>query len=143
MTLPCTLTWRAILRIGLGTAVIVAAVGKALQGTRFLEDISAFELIPPSLVALSGVILVAAELCIGLMLITDWRTKIAACVLITMLGIFDAAMVNVLLQSRVVDCGCFGVFGGEEIGLASLARNLALIGMSMPLLLEGRQGREN
>jgi uncharacterized membrane protein YphA (DoxX/SURF4 family) len=142
MNLPCTLTWRAILRIGLGSIAIVAALGKVSQGVGFLENISTFELIPPSLVALFGAILLVAELCVGLMLIIDWRTKIAACVLIAMLGMFVVAMVNVLAQSRAVDCGCFGVFGGEEIGLTSLARNFALIGLSIPLLLNRRRSRE-
>ena len=138
------------IRTLLSLVILISFIGKGLDIKSFEKEVktqflpffaiseyslsgkkSLYDKVTPIISVFVWVIL-ANELLIGLMLIVDYKTKIASLLLISLLCLFSIVLiVNILYpSSELKTCGCFGVLWEEPITWWSVLRNVVLIGMA-------------
>jgi len=101
-----------------------AALAGTIKGFRVLHT----DLIPYAAFAIPWTEVVCAfALLLGL------SARGAARIIIGLLVIFCLAMVSVIIRGIDVDCTCFGKFLGGAVGWLSIARNVVLMAIMMPV----------
>ncbi len=141
---------KTIIRTFLSLVILISFIGKGLDIKSFEKEIntqflpffaiseyslsgkkSLYDKVAPIISVFVWVIL-ASELLIGLMLIVDYKTKIASLLFISLLCLFSIVLImNIFYPSNELKtCGCFGVLWEEPITWWSVGRNAVLIGMA-------------
>jgi hypothetical protein len=119
----------------LGLVLLTAGGAKLTNGKRFVEAVSNFRILPPSMSRLIGHALPPLEivLAIGLLVgaLTPWL-ELTATVLFILFG--GAVTVNLLRGRRDISCGCFGAGESRHLTWALVARN-GLLGMLAAMLI--------
>jgi len=133
-----------LLRVGLGTLMIVAGASKINDPQSFAASIKAFELIDP--VRAGWLILALAflipwlETIAGALLIVGSRPRLAAGVIAALLAMFLGGLIAVLASGRDVSCPCFGsrdIFCSGPTSICHVVRNAGLIATALILAIAG------
>ena len=126
---------RAFLLVGrllLGAVFLYAAYTKLRQSWLvFAMAIDAYQLLPSWAVLLLARVIPWLELVLGVLLLSGFLLRYVATSASVLLSVFFAVMVRAYVKGLGIDCGCFGV--GEALGPATLARDGALVGISIAL----------
>jgi hypothetical protein len=123
---------------GLGVLFLLAAVWKLGDLAGFQDTIGRFGIVLDALVPATALLLVAAELAVGLGLIAGLRAALHGALALVLL--FLGVLAYGLHLGLDIDCGCFGP--GERADLAqALRRDLVLLGLCV-LLYWSRARRE-
>lgn len=129
------------LRLALAAVFLYAAYTKLRQPwLLFAMSIDAYQILPEWAALTLGRVLPWLELGLGLLLATGFGLRYAAAGASILLAVFLGVMVRAYALGMKIDCACFGP--GEEISPRTLARDGALLGLSMAVtILALRKGR--
>jgi hypothetical protein len=94
-----------------------------------------YRLVPARVAPVAGGALIAAELGLGLLLVTGLVPTLAALGAIVLFSIFAAALAVSLARSNTAPCHCFGASEVEKISPVALVRALALAGVAAAVLV--------
>jgi uncharacterized membrane protein YphA (DoxX/SURF4 family) len=132
-----------IVRLGLAALFIYAGVTKLLDPKAFAHIVSAYGIVPESILPVVAVGLPLLETVAGIGLLLDIRGSLA--VISGMLGLFIFVLEFGILKNLDVDCGCFGTEELAQRGSLrqALYRDLALIGIIVPYLYLSRRFRKH
>lgn len=133
-----------LLRVGLGTLMVMAGSSKIDDPQSFAVAIKAFELIDAEragwLIIALAFLIPWLETIAGALLIVGSRTRLAAGVVAVLLAVFLAGLVAVLASGRDVSCPCFGgmdLFCSGPISVCHIVRNSGLIIAGLVLCVAG------
>jgi hypothetical protein len=124
-----------VFRIGLGGVCLLAGLEKARAPRAFFRGVERYRLVPRSLAPAVGGGLIAAELAVGALLVSNLAPAVAAGGAIALFGVFALALAVSLARSNRAPCHCFGASELETISPAALSRALALTGLAAALLV--------
>ena len=131
-------------RLLLGAVFLYAAYTKLRQPWLvFAMAIDAYQLLPSWAVLLLARVIPWLELVLGILLLSGFLLRYVATFASGLLSVFFAVMLRSYVKGLGIDCGCFGV--GEALGPITLARDGALVGISIALALlatEAQRHRE-
>jgi uncharacterized membrane protein YphA (DoxX/SURF4 family) len=119
------------LRIALGCIWLIAAVSKLRNVPEFTRAIGEFVTLPPRAAQATAIVLPCVELITGISLTTGYFSKGAASTSSALLIAFTSAIVVNLLQGKHPRCNCFGANDSAPISWGSVARNVALLFVSL------------
>ena len=111
-----------VFRVALGGVCLLAGIEKARAPRAFFDGIIMYRLIPRRLAPIVGASLIAAELGIGLLLVTGLLPVVAAVGAIALFAVFSAALAVSLARSNRAPCHCFGASDDEKISPVALIR---------------------
>ena len=110
-----------------GTIFLIAGAAKCVRFPAFHRAITAYRLVPREFVSWVGVAVLLVELLIGAILLSGYRTTLAAAAGLLLLAIFTAAEASTIVRGLgPIPCGCFGLRRTSRIGPRLFARNLLL-----------------
>ena len=122
-------------RTGLGAVCLLAGVEKAQAPAEFVEGVRQYRLVAARLAPVVGGALIAAELGLGVLLVTGLVSALAALGAIVLFSVFAAALAVSLARSNTAPCHCFGASDVEKISPLALVRALALAGVAAAVLV--------
>ncbi len=123
----------AVVRIVLGAIFLYAGILKVTDTTAFAGSIAAYKILPYFGNYLTASVLPWLEILCGALLVTGWRSRVAAIVTILMNLVFIAAMLSAVARGLEIDCGCFKQ-GAKEPPLLAIGRDIIFITMAMLVL---------
>ena len=124
-----------VLRTGLGAVCLLAGLEKARAPKQFFEGVRQYGLVQSRFAPVVGGALIAAELVLGLLLVTGLVPVLAAVGAIALFTVFALALGVSLARSNTAPCHCFGASEVEKISPLALVRALALDGVAVAVLL--------
>jgi Methylamine utilisation protein MauE len=124
-----------VFRTGLGAVCLLAGLEKARAPREFFGGVRQYRLVPARLAPVVGGLLIAAELGIGLVLVSGLVPAVAAIGAIALFGVFAVALAISLARSNRAPCHCFGASDVETISPLALIRALALGGLAVAVLV--------
>ena len=124
-----------VFRMGLGAVCLLAGLEKARAPRELFGGVRQYRLVPGRLAPVVGGLLIAAELGVGLVLVTGLIPVVAAIGAIALFGVFAAALAISLARSNRAPCHCFGASDVETISPLALIRALALGGLAVAVLV--------
>jgi len=127
-----------ISRLIAGGIFIYASLDKIADPEAFSRMVFAYQILPLPFVNPFSVILPVLEAVAGICLILGIWPRSSAAVITIMGGIFSIAIVLTKLRGLEIDCGCFSVTGGSQIGWGLLLRDLLLCAVTLALVLAPR-----
>ncbi len=119
-----------ILRVSMGTLLIVAGSMKFVEPREAKAAIFAFRLVPYRAVTAIYVGLISAELAAGVLLLTGFMVSIGAYVSAALFLTFGVAILSVIGRGIVAPCGCFGNSVDEKASWTTMARGVYACGRS-------------
>lgn len=130
MAVDPALAWTA--RGALAAVLALAAWHKARDLPAFTAALSAYELVPASLVPLFASQLLAVELALAGLLLLPALAAPTALAAVALLGLYSAAIgVNLARGRRHIDCGCSGPALRQPLSVWLIARNAGLIVLAL------------
>jgi len=124
-----------VFRTGLGAVCLLAGVEKARTPSGFFEGVRQYRLVPARFAPIAGLTLIAAELGLGVLLLTGLVPALSALGAIVLFSIFAAALAVSLARSNTAPCHCFGASDVEKISPVALIRALVLAGVAAAVLV--------
>ncbi len=121
--------------MGLGGVCLLAGIEKALAPNEFYEGVRRYRLVPDTLAPALGAALIAAELVLGGLLVTNQAPQVAAAGASALFGLFAAALAAGLARSNRAPCHCFGASELETISPVTFVRAVVLSGLALVLLV--------
>ena len=130
MTIDPTIAWTASLV--LAAIFIASAAMKFADLEEFHAALYSYRIAPAIFEPVLTFAIPLIELCAAMgLMFTSWRAE-AATALVALLVIFSAAIIINLVRGRVfLDCGCFGQALRQKISWWLVARNGALVALSI------------
>jgi uncharacterized membrane protein YphA (DoxX/SURF4 family) len=117
----------------LGWLFLYAGIVKAISVKSFSRQLSLLPLIPEGLAWPAALIVAAAEILTGTMLLLGLAAGAIAA--IGALTIFSAIAVIAVAREQQIACNCFGAAESEPLSLRTVARNVSLIALAtLPLI---------
>ena len=124
-----------LVRIGLGSVLIIAGGLKAVNPQKSAMAVRAYEVLPIPVANLFGFVLPWSEIAIGLLLILGAFVRIAGLLSAAIMLLFILAISQAGLRGLSIDCGCFGGGGkvaqGETKYLAEIFRDIGFMLMGL------------
>jgi uncharacterized membrane protein YphA (DoxX/SURF4 family) len=124
-----------VFRTGLGAICLLAGLEKARAPKEFVEGVRQYRLVPSRFAPLLGGGLIAAELLLGVLLVSGLAPVLAAAGAIALFTAFAVALGVSLARSNTAPCHCFGASEVERISPLALVRALALAGVAAAVLV--------
>jgi hypothetical protein len=124
-----------VFRTGLGAICLLAGLEKARAPRDFFEGVRGYRLVPQQLAPVVGGGLIAAELAVGVLLVSGLVPVLAAVGAIVLFTVFAGALAISLARSNRAPCHCFGASQIERVSPLALVRALALDGLAVAVLL--------
>ncbi len=115
----------------LGLIFIVAGVNKMLHYSLFVDEISAYGVVPTQIVQYLASPLILAEIWVGVgLFIGCWR-KLAAMFSSVLLVFFGLILSVGYLKGSSSACGCFLPIGSQTIEPVHIVQDLVFLGLSI------------
>jgi putative oxidoreductase len=128
------------LRIVLGGVFLYAGGLKITDPAAFAGSVAAYKLIPTFGNYLVAATLPWVEVLCGLLLITGYRVRAGATLILLMNLVFVVALTSAIIRGLDIDCGCFRQGGPKTSPWIALLRDLAFIaGIVVLLWLDKRR----
>jgi hypothetical protein len=124
-----------VFRTGLGVVCLLAGVEKARAPRDFFAGVRQYRLVPAPIAPIVGAGLIAAELALGVLLVSGLVPAGAAVGAIALFSVFAGALAISLARSNDAPCHCFGASEVEKISPLALVRALALAGLAVAVLV--------
>jgi Methylamine utilisation protein MauE len=123
-----------VFRTGLGAVCLLAGLEKAQAPRSFFDGVRQYRLVPARFAPVVGGALIAAELGLGVLLVSGLVPVVTALGAIVLFGIFAVALAVSLARSNTAPCHCFGASEIEKISPLALVRAVALTGVAVAAL---------
>jgi uncharacterized membrane protein YphA (DoxX/SURF4 family) len=120
-----------VFRAGLGAVCLWAGLEKARGLDTFAHGVAQYRMLPLRFVRPAATAIVAAELAVGVLLLTDLLPLAAAAGAIGLFALFAVALAVSLARSNRGPCHCFGASDAEMITPLALIRALVLLGLAV------------
>jgi uncharacterized membrane protein YphA (DoxX/SURF4 family) len=117
----------------LAATFLLSGVAKVRDAAGAVEGALEYRLLPERLVRLLAPMLPAAEIALGIVLVTGVATRGASIASAALVAIFTVAVSVNLRRGRLIACHCFGASSRERIGRSTLLR-LAVLGVAAAVL---------
>lgn len=115
----------------LGVIFVVAGVNKILHYSLFVDEISAYGVVPTHIIAYLASPLILAEIWVGVgLFFGSWR-KLAAISSSVLLVFFGVVLSVGYLKGSSSACGCWLPIGSQTIGPVHIVQDLVLLGLSI------------
>lgn len=125
-------------RLALGAFFAYAGFIKLNDAAAFAGDIAGYRILPYFGNYLVAAILPWLELLCGLLIITGFRARGAAMIVIGLNVVFLAALASAWIRGLEIGCGCFGA--GEKSSIpAAILRDMVLLSLSLWIYRSLRQ----
>jgi uncharacterized membrane protein YphA (DoxX/SURF4 family) len=126
-----------ILCVVVGLVFAITGISKAINPVAFLEQLSSYQMIPISLLAITALIVIVVELTLGALLLLNCWTQLA----LILTGLMTVAFLVVIAwawqRGLQIDCGCLiGV--SERVGPGALIRDTVLLAIIIWGWVKGR-----
>ena len=118
-------------RIGIGLAMLAAALGKIGDPASFAAQIHHYRLIPVGAENLLAIVLPWVELVAGLALVLGVHARSGAWLSAAMMIVFTLAVGAAVARGLDIECGCFGTADASHVGGMKLAENLLFTGAAL------------
>jgi putative oxidoreductase len=130
------------LRLMLGALFILSGGEKLLDLKFFALVIAEYQILPSLFIPAVALLVSLCELLCGTMLLFDLFSRISSSVMLCMMAIFIAAITNNVMRGLEHDCGCVEFLSQwyglkEEIGIASIVRDILFFILLLPVALFG------
>lgn len=126
-----------VVQLAVGLVFLQAGVGKLRQFRHFVQDLSAYNVLPEAMAAPAGLILVILEMIIAVAHLSGslltWAVPLTLCVL----GAFLTVVLVVLKRGTAVSCLCFGSAEGEPVSIRTVIRLGVLLAAEIGVLITG------
>jgi uncharacterized membrane protein YphA (DoxX/SURF4 family) len=123
-------------RFLLASVFIIAGVSKVRDRARLVKAIKDYRLLPERLATHVAFLLPRFEVVCGLLLLLGLAIPAVAAGVGGLALCFAGAVALNLIRGRRIECGCFGAATRSLIGWWTVARNLAIAGMSLAVALD-------
>jgi uncharacterized membrane protein YphA (DoxX/SURF4 family) len=131
----------AAVRVVLGGLFIYAAVLKIADPVAFAGSVAAYRLLPYFANYLVAAVLPFLELICGILLVTGYRVRTGALIVLALNLVFIVALSLALVRGLEIDCGCFKQGGEKTSPWVALGRDLVLLAMTIFVLRRDRTGK--
>lgn len=128
-------------RLVVGGVFLAAGILKVADHNGMVAAVSAYKVVPSSLVDAVAWMLPWIEIAAGLMLILGLATRFAAWTITAMLVTFLVGLIQAKIRGLDIDCGCFATGAAPKEGgipWLDILRDLALLGASLLVALRPR-----
>ena len=125
-------------RLALAGVFAFASLPKLADPVSLARDVENYHLLPAAWLGPIAIGLPILELVVALALLTGLHARGAALVALAMLLAFAGGMTQALVRGIDLDCGCFGRALTARVSALTVARNLALASLALPILLARR-----
>lgn len=123
-----SLSFRKIVRIGVGSIFLISCAEKILDPVAFAQIVTGYQLLPPGWVTLAAVIFPWVELFCGLALVFGRFDQGAAFLVCLMMTAFIFISIYNGYRGLNIACGCFSLSAKEPSHIAvNIIRNLAIL----------------
>lgn len=126
-----------ILRIALGSILVLAGASKARDRAAFLDALGEFGMVPGVLRPLVSLLIPTAEIAVGAVLVGGLAHRAAAVAAATMIAVFTVGVAIRLARGGEGGCGCFGSLSRSRMGLGTIWRNAVLLVLAVLVFLAG------
>lgn len=127
---PLTLS----IQFAVGSVLLVAGLSKLRHPVAFATSLNDFNVLPPRISVVFGLLTIAAEIVVGLSHLSGIGLAISVWIGLILLGLFSIAVCLTLYRSVELECHCFGSQSGEVITGRSLGRLILMIAGELYLL---------
>lgn len=127
--------WMAVVRVTVGTVLLVAGFQKLGSAQSFAQEISNYRLLPEASIDLIAVTLPWFELLVGALLIVGLQTQVAALSASLLFLGFEVFIVSALVRGLNIDCGCFS--GASAVSWVHAVVDLLLLASAGLLFFQG------
>lgn len=110
----------------LGVVLVAAGIPKVREPWMFYRIVQSYQVAIPLVPELVATYLPWVEVVCGTALLVGFARRGALLVSTVMFTVLFGALSVSLARGLIVDCGCFGVHGGGQIGLVSVVRAFIL-----------------
>ena len=124
----------AALRIVLGGVFLYAGGLKVADPSAFAGSVAAYKLLPTFGNYLVASTLPWVEVLCGMLLISGYRLRAGAILILLMNLVFAVALTSAIVRGLDIDCGCFKQGGPKTSPWIALLRDLAFIAVTVILL---------
>jgi hypothetical protein len=129
---------RRVIELIVGAALLYSGLVHAANPILFVGAVSAYDLVPSQMAALTAFLLPHLMIAVGLYLAVGIYKETALKIAAVLFAVFFIAQLWAWLSGKTIDCGCFG-YSTQPVGLTTLAIP-ALLGIASILLLRTRVG---
>ena len=127
-----------LVRVLLALVFLTSSLLKLRHPRAFTSTVTGYYILPLHWVHPFASTLPWLELALGLVFLVGWQTRLAALASAALLLLFLVAMsINLSRGRKDLDCGCSGKKHTQKIGWKTIARNLVLILLALPVALWG------
>ncbi|MGH2619928.1 MAG: MauE/DoxX family redox-associated membrane protein [Anaerolineales bacterium] len=135
MHLDSWLDYLSIVARATGFVYIFAAVSKLGSPRSFILTIRALTPLPARGVQLIAGAVPATEIVVGVLFLVGALSKYVAWVSVSLLMVFSLVALVAVIRGDEIPCSCFGQSSEETFSSRTIARNLVLTFLTMPLIL--------
>ncbi|NTW51663.1 MAG: DoxX family membrane protein [Chlorobiaceae bacterium] len=130
------------IRLLMGALFAASGIEKLIDLKYFGLVIAEYQLLPHGLIPAVALLVSLVEVLCGVMLLSGIMIRTSARILIILLIAFLFGLGNNFIRGLEHECGCFELLGQlvglrEEIGIASIVRDLIFIVLLLPPALQG------
>lgn len=119
-------------RLFVGMILLIASIAKLMEGSRFVEIVRGYQLLPERLVAWVGRLLPLWEIIVAFGLLTGlFQSWAALSALVLFLMFSGAILVNLMRGRYYISCGCFGSGKDQQLSWKLVVRNIVLGGIAL------------
>ncbi|WP_162802735.1 MauE/DoxX family redox-associated membrane protein [Ornithinimicrobium avium] len=127
-----------VVRLSVGTLLLIALVGKVLDLRGAIKQLSAYRLLPARTSKTALAILLATELTLGTLLIMGYRESLTMVLTGLTFASFAAVMYVTLKRGLVVECGCMGRLSSSQVSWPLILRNVVIAVALIALPMAGQ-----
>jgi putative oxidoreductase len=120
-----------VVRLMLGGVFLYAGFTKIADPTTFAGSIAAYRILPYFGNYLVAAVLPWIEALCGLLIITGYRVKAAATLVVILNLAFMAALASTIVRGLDIDCGCFSKTGERTSAWTAIGRDVVLLAMAL------------
>lgn len=128
--------WKWLEHIGaaiLAGIFVWAAIPKIASPQLFAESINNYRLLPPIWASIMALVTPPIEVVTAMGLLWPKFRQGSALIMVGMLMVFSAAMFSAIQRGVNIECGCFGSVMKMDVSWLSIARNVALSCLTIPI----------
>jgi uncharacterized membrane protein YphA (DoxX/SURF4 family) len=129
------------IRFLLGALLLYSGLGEIRQPFDFLASVQAYQLTGPVSGLVAAGVVPWVEAVVGICLIAGLFTRGALAAAILLTCVFSVAVTSAWYRGLGINCGCFGGGAdgrGDVIGVMTVLRSLALVGLAVAGLVMSR-----